>query len=129
LTHPPETSEDFVADFTRLRVWQAAHSLVLFAYRATSNFPADERFGLTSQIRRAAVSIGANIAEACGRYHKGDQARFILIAKGSTKEVRNHLMIARDLGFMSADQQQSADVQLIQIERMLSALLRAAHTS
>ena len=116
-----------MADFMQLKVWQAAHSLALLAYRLTSAFPAEERFGLTGQIRRAAVSIGANIAEACGRYHKRDQARFILIAKGSTKEVRSHLMIARDLGFMPAQEQQSADVQLIQIERMLSALLRTTH--
>jgi four helix bundle protein len=114
--------EDFMADFARLKVWQAAHSFALSAYRFTSTFPAQERFGLTGQVRRAAVSIGGNIAEACGRFHKGDQARFILIAKGSAKEVRSHLMIARDLGFMSAPQQQSADVELMQIERMLSAL-------
>jgi four helix bundle protein len=116
-----------MADFTRLKVWQNAHSFALLAYRLTSTFPPAERFGLTGQVRRAAVSIGANIAEACGRFHKGDQARFILIAKGSTKEVRSHLMIARDLGFMPADEQQSADAHLVQIERMLSALLREAH--
>jgi four helix bundle protein len=114
-----------VADFTRLRVWQAAHAFALSAYRFTSTFPAQERFGLTSQVRRAAVSIGANIAESCGRFHKGDQARFILIAKGSAKEVRSHLMIARDLGFLPAQQQESADVELMQIERMLSTLLRS----
>ena len=118
-----------MADFMRLKVWQNAHSLALLAYRLTAAFTPAERFSLTGQVRRAAVSIGANIAEACGRFHKADQARFILIAKGSAKEVRSHLMIARDLGFMSADEQQSADAQLVQIERMLSALLRAAHKS
>ena len=118
-----------MADFTQLKVWQAAHSFALLAYRLTSTFPTEERFGLTGQVRRAAVSIGANIAEACGRYHKGDQARFILVAKGSAKEVRSHLLIARDLGFVPALAQQSADAQLVQIERMLSALLRAARKS
>jgi four helix bundle protein len=121
--------EDGVADFTRLKVWQNAHSFALLAYRLTAAFPPAERFGLTGQVRRAAVSIGANIAEACGRFRKSDQARFIQIAKGSAKEVRSHLMIARDLGFISADEQQAADAQLVQIERMLSALLRAAHKS
>jgi four helix bundle protein len=89
-------------------------------------FPAAERFGLTSQIRRAAVSIGANIAEGCGRYHKGDQARFLQMAKGSAKETRSHLMISRDLGFMPAKEQQVADVQLERLERMLSSLIRAS---
>jgi len=113
-----------VADFTKLKIWQAAHSFALSAYKFTSTFPSDERFGLTSQIRRAAVSVAANIAEACGRFHKPDQARFLQIAKGSTKEVRCHLMIARDLHFMPTEMQQTADAQLVEIERMLSALLR-----
>lgn len=118
-----------MADFTSLKVWQAAHGLALSAYRFTSTFPSDERFGLTSQIRRAAVSIGANIAEACGRFHKGDQARFLQMAKGSAKEVRSHLMIARDLEFISGPDQKTADAQLIELERMLSALLRTARNN
>jgi four helix bundle protein len=115
-----------VADFTKLKIWQAAHSFALSAYKFTSTFPSDERFGLTSQIRRASVSVAANIAEAYGRFHMADQARFLQVAKGSAKEVRSHLMIARDLDFMPTDQQRSADSQLVEIERMLSALLRKA---
>ena len=118
-----------MADFTKLEVWQVAHSFTLSAYRFTATFPRDERFGLTSQIRRAAVSIGANIAESCGRFHKGDQARFLQIAKGSAKETRSHLMIARDLGFMPEEEQQAADAHLERIERMLSAFLRTSRTA
>lgn len=121
--------EEFVSDFTQLDVWQTAHTFALSAYRFTSTFPRDERFGLTSQIRRAAVSISANIAESSGRFHKGDQARFLQMAKGSAKETRSHLMIARDLGFMLADEQKAADAQLEHIERLLSGLLRASRAS
>jgi len=115
-----------VGDFARLKVWQSAHSFALYAYRFTATFPLDERFGLTTQIRRAAVSIGANIAESCGRSHDADQDRFLQMAKGSAKELRSHLMIARDLGFLPAPEQHSADHQLEEIERMLTSLLRNA---
>ena len=113
-----------MADFNQLKVWQAAHQLALDAYRVTGNFPRSEQFGLTSQIRRAAVSIAANIAESTGRNHSLDQARFLQIAMGSAKEVRCHFMIARDLGFLPVKDQQAADSRLAGIERMLSSLLR-----
>jgi four helix bundle protein len=105
-------------------VWQAAHAFALDAYRFTADFPRSEQFGLTSQVRRAAVSIAANIAESAGRQGDLDQARFIEIAKGSTKEIRSHLLIARDLGFLSREQQMASDSQLEFIERMLSSLVR-----
>lgn len=117
-------SEGSMADFERLKVWQAAHSLVLDTYRVTSSFPRTEQFGLTSQVRRAAVSIAANIAESTGRNYSLDQARFLQIAMGSAKEVRCHFMIARDLGFLPVEDQQAADSRLAGIERMLSSLLR-----
>ncbi|MFI5233642.1 MAG: four helix bundle protein [Gemmatimonadales bacterium] len=113
-----------MADFEGLKVWQAAHALVLDAYRITASFPRAEQFGLTSQIRRAAVSVAANIAESTGRNHSLDQARFLQIAMGSAKEVRCHFLIARDLGFLSPTDQQAADTRLAGIERMLSSLLR-----
>jgi four helix bundle protein len=118
-----------VSDFTNLAVWRAAHDFALCAYQFTSTFPRDERFGLTSQIRRASVSIGANIAESCGRFHRGDQARFLQMAKGSAKETRSHLMIARDLGFIPVAEQKAADARLIELERMLSGLLRTTRTN
>ena len=118
--------EETLADFTKLDVWQMAHAFTLSAYQFTARFPADERFGLIGQVRRAAVSIGANIAEGCGRFHKGDQARFLQMAKGSAKETRSHLIIARDLGFMTAHDHQAADSQLERLERMLSSLIRTS---
>ena len=113
-----------MAEFKKLKVWQAAHALVLDAYRLTAAFPRGEQFGLTSQVRRAAVSIAANIAESTGRNHSLDQARFLQIAMGSAKEVRCHFLIARDLGFLPLKDQQAADARLAGIERMLSSLLR-----
>jgi len=113
-----------VADFTKLRVWQAARTVVADSYRMTGAFPKSEQFGLTSQIRRAAVSIAANIAESTGRLRGADQGRFLQIAKGSVRELRCELMLARDLGFLTAGEQAAAESQIDQIDRMLSAMLR-----
>src|SRR5579872_3811198 len=101
-----------MADFMKLKVWQAAHGFALDAYRITARFPSGERFGLTSQVRRAAVSIAANIAESAGRHHDLDQARLVQIAKGSAKELRSHMLIARDLGFVTPEDQSAADRKL-----------------
>jgi four helix bundle protein len=82
-------------DFRKLRVWQRAHELTLSLYRATATFPAAERFGLTSQIRRASSSIGANLAEGCGRIGDAEFARFCSIGMGSACELEYHLLLAR----------------------------------
>jgi len=78
-------------DFRKLRVWQAAHEFRLAVYRETRAFPREELFGLTSQLRRAACSIAANIAESCGHRGRSDSARFFQIAYGSSCEVLDHL--------------------------------------
>jgi len=92
-----------VPGFESLEIWQLAHALALSVYRATASFPADERFGLTSQLRRAAASVGANIAEGYGRHNTQDTIRFLYVARGSLIETRNFLYLARDLGFLTAD--------------------------
>jgi four helix bundle protein len=84
--------------FTQLKVWEKAHQTTLAIYRMTRGFPPDERFGLTHQTRKAAVSIPANIAEGFGRRPGKDRARFYTIAKGSTEELRYYLRLAKDLG-------------------------------
>jgi len=86
-----------MVDFKELKVWQKAHQMTLNTYRTTSTFPRDEIYGLTSQLRRAAASIGANIAEGCGRRSDGDMCRFLQIARGSASEVEYHFLLARDL--------------------------------
>jgi four helix bundle protein len=86
-------------DFKSLTVWQKAHALTLEIYRNTESFPRTEVFGLTSQIRRAASSVEANLAEGCGRAQP-EFGRFVQIAIGSANEVECHLLLARDLGFI-----------------------------
>ena len=85
--------------FKELIVWQKAHQFVLEIYRFTRGFPSEEKFGLTSQIRRAAVSVPANIAEGFPKRSSSDKTRFFNIAQGSLEEVHYYLILARDLGY------------------------------
>jgi four helix bundle protein len=85
--------------FQDLIVWQKAHRFVLSIYRFSDNFPKEEIFGLTSQIRRAGISIPANIAEGFKKRTKGDKVRFMNIAQGSIEECRYYLILAKDLGY------------------------------
>ncbi len=84
-------------NFRELKVWNKAHAVTLAAYSATESFPASERYGLTSQMRRAATSIAANIAEGCGRSSDADFARFLHVALGSASELEYLVLLARDL--------------------------------
>jgi four helix bundle protein len=87
-----------VSDYERLDVWRAAHALALAIYQATSTFPADERFGLAAQMRRAAASIPMNLAEGSGRSTDRDHARFVANAIGSASQLEYQLRLAADLG-------------------------------
>ena len=107
--------------FTRLRVRQRAHAFALEAYTATARFPASERFGLTAQIRRAAVSVTANIAEGSRRRHDGDFARFLNIAEASLAEVEALVMIGRDLDYLERGQAIPLLDEASEIGRMLCA--------
>jgi four helix bundle protein len=114
-----------VQDFKNLLVWQKAHAFALKTYRLTKRFPEDERFGLTSQVRRAVVSIEANLAEGCGRGSDQDFARFVQMAMGSATEVECHLLLSHDLGYISADDHAMAASEIQEIKRMLSSLLKS----
>ena len=111
-------------DFRGLKVWEKAHQVVLLVYRLTARFPVEEKFGLTSQLRRASGSTAANIAEACGRGGDGDFQRFLGIAMGSAREVEYFLLLAHDLGFMAKESYQSADRDVAELLRMLASLIR-----
>ncbi len=111
-------------DFTKLRVWQHAHRLRLDIHAATRSFPAEERYGLTSQLRRSAASIAANIAESCGYRGRAESARFLQIAFGSLHETMNHLLAARDLGYLTGDKFEALDREITSVRRMLIALLK-----
>ena len=108
-------------DFKELHVWQKAHELVLKVYRVTRGFPADERFGLTSQIRRAAAAVPTNIAEGCGRSTDADLARFADIASGSASEVEYELLLAHDLEYIDKRTYSALTKELFEIKRMLVA--------
>ena len=110
-------------DFRDLKVWQKAHQLVLRLYRLSRAFPSDERFGLTSQLRRAATSISANIAEGSVRSSDPDFARFLHIALGSASEVDYYLILARDLSFLPAEDYAAANADLQEVKRMLATLI------
>ena len=116
-------------DFRDLKVWQRAHQLVLHIYEATAMFPDTERFGLTSQIRRAAVSVPANIAEGSRRGSDADFARFLQIAIGSTSEVDYFLLLARDLKYLPAHEYESLNAEIQEIGRMLNGLLSRLRTA
>ena len=111
-------------DFRQLKVWEKAHHFVLAVYRETSSFPVDERFGLTSQIRRASTSIPTNIAEGCGRSSNPDFARFLGMSMGSASEVEYQIVLARELGFFSHECAEALESDLMEIKRMLNALMQ-----
>lgn len=110
-------------DFKTLIVWQKAHQLTLAIYAATGAFPRDEVYGLTSQIRRSAASIPANIAEGCGRNGDIEMARFLQIAMGSASELEYHLLLARDLGYITGDVHTNLDSALVEVKRMLNSFI------
>ena len=109
-------------NYRDLLVWEKAHKLALCVYKETKGFPAEERFGLTSQLRRAASSIPANLAEGCGRRSDGEMAGFIQIAMGSGAELSYHLLLCRDLGILGAAEFSRLASDADEIMRMLSAL-------
>jgi four helix bundle protein len=110
-------------DFKELKVWHKSYGLALALYEASRLFPREEIYGLTSQLRRAAVSIGANIAEGCGRRSDGELVRFLQIARGSASEVEHHLLLARDLKFLPPVIHQDLDKRLQEVQRMLTSLV------
>jgi|ERR1017187_3007828 four helix bundle protein len=115
-------------DFRKLQVWQKRHQLSLEVYRITVNFPRREIFGLSSQVRRAAVSITANLAEGCGRNTDADLVRFVQMAFGSACELESHLELARDLKYLSSSDHRKLLDQVVEIKRMLSGLLSKIRT-
>ena len=110
--------------FRNLNVWHKAHELTLRIYSLTRGFPQDERFGLTSQLRRACASICANLAEGCCRNSDRDFARFVDIAMGSGSEVEYFLLLARDLNHLIESDYASLDEEILEVKRMLTGLMQ-----
>jgi four helix bundle protein len=118
-----------VRDFRELLVWQKGHRLALDVYEATRDFPVEERFGISAQVRRAAVSIASNIAEGCGRDGERELARYLVIAAGSTSEVEYQLLLARDLGYLPERTHQKLDAQANELKKMLNAFVQKLTTN
>ena len=112
-----------VKDFHELKVWQKAHQLTLAVYRITAAFPREERYGLTSQLRRACSSIAANLAEGCGRNGDAEFARFCSMAMGSASEMEYHLLLARDLKLIKPQDYVGLNQRATELKRMLTALM------
>jgi len=93
----------------------------MLVYKLTRAFPRDEVYGLTSQVRRSAASVGANIAEGCGRHSDGEMRRFLQIARGSASETEYHLLLAKDLGFLQEVEFHAAEQAVVAVQRMLTA--------
>jgi len=110
-------------NFRDLKVWHKSHQLTLEIYKATASFPKEERYGLTSQMRRASTSIPANIAEGCGRNGDTELARFLQIAMGSASELEYHLILARDLDLLPSPNYEQLERQTLEIKRMLAPLI------
>lgn len=114
-----------IRSYSGLEVWQKAIDLVVLVYDVTQTFPQDERFGLTNQIRRAAVSIPANIAEGQGRKHTAEFSQFLAIARGSLLETETHFTIALRLKYVTQAQFQSISAMTQATGRLLNGLIRA----
>ena len=114
-TYPPTYS------FERIIAWQKAHTFVLYVYEVTKLFPSEEKFGLTSQFRRAAVSIEANIAEGYKKLGRQDKLRFMNFAQGSLEECRDYIILSRDLEYIAMEQYQQLHTKIEEASKLLNA--------
>lgn len=111
--------------FRDLEVWQKSHQVVLDVYRLTNAFPRDERFGIVSQLRRAACSIPANIAEGFGRRSTKELLQFLVLANGSLEETRYFILLSGDLNYLPKVEAERLDLQLSSVAQMIAALSRS----
>jgi len=113
-----------MSDYRKLAVWEKSHQLTLSVYRATVSFPKEELYGLTSQMRRAAASIPANIAEGSGHGGNTEFVRFLRIALGSANELEYHFLLARDLNYIEAASHHQLEQSVGEVRRMLNGLIQ-----
>lgn len=114
-----------IQSFTQLIAWQMGHSLVLKVYKLTENFPNSEVFGLSSQMRRCAVSITSNIAEGFGRKSKKEKLNFYNMALGSVTELQNQLIISKDLKYFPLEKFSVVATALIETQKLICGLMRS----
>jgi len=110
-------------DHTKLKAFELADEVVVLVYQITAGFPKEELYGLTSQIRRAAVSVPSNIVEGCARDSQADYLRFLSIAFGSLRELRYQLDLSRRLGFLKGEEAGHVQSRILETEKVLNALI------
>jgi four helix bundle protein len=116
--------EGKIDSFTKLFAWQEAHKLVLMIYKEVKKFPNEELFGLSSQLKRAAVSVSSNIAEGFGRQHYKEKIQFYFLAKGSNTEVQNQILVARDVGYINNEIFTKLADQTVNVGKLLYGLIK-----
>lgn len=114
---------DKIKNFTDLKVWQEAHKLAIIIYKITDNFPDREKFGLISQLRRAAVSVTSNIAEGFSRFSPKEKLQFYSIAHGSLTEIENQIILARDLEFINLELFPEIQKQLLYVHKLINSFI------
>lgn len=114
-----------IKDFDDLMVWKKAHGFVIEIYKITKSFPKCELFGLISQMRRAAASVTANIAEEFSRYYFKDRIRFYYNSRASVSEVINFVYLSRDLGYICESESLTLKGQAVEIRKMINGLIRS----
>ncbi|MCK5782957.1 MAG: four helix bundle protein [Desulfobacterales bacterium] len=112
-------------DHTKLRAFELADDLAISVYRVTAAFPREELFGLTSQMRRAAVSVPSNIVEGCARHSEADYLRFLNIAFGSLRELHYQLNLSKRLGFLGVQDSSLIEPNVLETEKVLNGLIRS----
>jgi four helix bundle protein len=117
-----------IKSFQDLRVWQEAHLLVVLIYRTTRSFPKEEQFGLTNQIRRAAVSITSNLAEGFGRETFKDRIHFYIMSLGSLNEIQSQLLVAKDVNYLHDKNWLELENKIIIINKMLNGLIKKSRS-
>ncbi len=115
-----------IQSFTGLIAWQEAHKLVLLVYRVTQTFPKEESFGLTNQLRRAAVSISSNIAEGFSRKSAKEKSQFYRMALGSLTEVQNQILISRDIQYVAKKEFDDIAQQTVIVSKLINGLIKSA---
>ena len=120
--------KDKIRTFTDLDAWKEGHKLVLHIYQITKDFPKDEMFGLTNQIRRCAVSITSNIAEGFSRQFSKEKVQFYSIALGSLTELQNQLLIAKDINYISNDKFQEIANLSVKVHKIINGLIKSSRS-
>lgn len=113
-----------IREFTDLKVWQEGHAVVVWIYKITKHFPREEMYSLINQMRRASASITANIAEGFGRHSYREKVQFYYLAQGSLTELKDQLLIARDVGYLHAGEMEEGTLRLNAVHQLLQGLIR-----